>query len=66
LSQPFAVAQVFTGIEGKLVDLKDTIRSFKAILTGEGDDLPEGMFFSHLRTFDAAKLTSSRCLLHGR
>ena len=42
LSQPFAVAQVFTGIEGKLVDLKDTIRSFKAILTGEGDDLPEG------------------------
>merc|ERR1712137_1361017 len=45
LSQPFAVAQVFTGIEGKLVDLKDTIRSFKAILTGEGDDLPEGAFY---------------------
>lgn len=42
LSQPFTVAQVFTGIEGKLVDLKDTIRSFKAILSGEGDDLPEG------------------------
>ncbi|CAO2648455.1 Nn.00g077220.m01.CDS01 [Neocucurbitaria sp. VM-36] len=45
LSQPFAVAQVFTGIEGKLVDLKDTIRSFKAILNGEGDDLPEGAFY---------------------
>ncbi len=30
------------GIEGKLVDLKDTIRSFKQILNGEGDDLPEG------------------------
>jgi hypothetical protein len=44
LSQPFAVAQVFTGIEGQLVDIKETIRSFKAILNGEGDDLPEGMF----------------------
>merc|ERR1712113_98196 len=32
LSQPFTVAQVFTGIEGKLVDLKDTIRSFKSII----------------------------------
>ena len=46
LSQPFTVAQVFTGIEGKLVDLKDTIRSFKAIMSGEGDDLPEGMQYS--------------------
>ncbi|EMD87483.1 hypothetical protein COCC4DRAFT_192700 [Bipolaris maydis ATCC 48331] len=45
LSQPFAVAQVFTGIEGKLVDLKETINSFKAILSGEGDDLPEGAFY---------------------
>ncbi|ROW12908.1 hypothetical protein VPNG_04749 [Cytospora leucostoma] len=45
LSQPFTVAQVFTGIEGKLVDLKDTITSFKAILSGEGDDLPEGAFY---------------------
>jgi F0F1-type ATP synthase beta subunit len=42
LSQPFAVAEVFTGYEGKLVDLKDTIRSFKAIIHGECDDLPEG------------------------
>ncbi|KAK4133025.1 glycoside hydrolase family 13 protein [Trichocladium antarcticum] len=45
LSQPFTVAQVFTGIEGKLVDLKDTISSFKAILAGEGDDLPENAFY---------------------
>lgn len=45
LSQPFTVAQVFTGIEGKLVDLKDTIASFKAILAGEGDDMPEGAFY---------------------
>lgn len=39
LSQPFTVAQVFTGIEGKLVDIKDTIRSFKMIMNGECDDL---------------------------
>ncbi|ERS95025.1 ATP synthase subunit beta, mitochondrial [Sporothrix schenckii ATCC 58251] len=45
LSQPFTVAQVFTGIEGQLVDLKDTIASFKAILSGEGDSLPEGAFY---------------------
>jgi F0F1-type ATP synthase beta subunit len=45
LSQPFTVAQVFTGFEGKLVDLKDTINSFKAILNGEGDDMPEGAFY---------------------
>eukprot|EP00249_Psilotum_nudum_P031865 c46731_g1_i1 orf=1-207(-) len=45
LSQPFTVAQVFTGIEGKLVDLKETINSFKAILAGEGDNLPEGAFY---------------------
>lgn len=42
LSQPFTVAQAFTGIQGRLVDLKDTIRSFKMIMNGEGDDLPEG------------------------
>ncbi|KAF2168038.1 hypothetical protein M409DRAFT_65588 [Zasmidium cellare ATCC 36951] len=45
LSQPFTVAQVFTGIEGKLVALKDTIESFKKIMEGEGDDLPEGAFY---------------------
>jgi ATP synthase F1 beta subunit len=46
LSQPFAVAEVFTGYKGQLVDLKNTIRSFKAIINGEGDDLPEGMSLS--------------------
>jgi F-type H+-transporting ATPase subunit beta len=45
LSQPFTVATVFTGIEGKLVALKDTIASFKSIMNGEGDDLPEGAFY---------------------
>ncbi|KAF9506637.1 hypothetical protein BS47DRAFT_1378073 [Hydnum rufescens UP504] len=45
MSQPFAVAQVFTGYEGKLVPLKDTVRSFKEILTGVHDSLPESAFY---------------------
>uniref|UniRef100_A0A1D1Z6V8 ATP synthase subunit beta n=1 Tax=Anthurium amnicola TaxID=1678845 RepID=A0A1D1Z6V8_9ARAE len=45
LSQPFQVAQVFTGFEGKLVSLKDTIRSFKEILDGKCDDLPDNAFY---------------------
>ncbi|ODQ50167.1 ATP synthase F1, beta subunit [Saitoella complicata NRRL Y-17804] len=45
MSQPFAVAEVFTGIEGKLVSLKDTIRSFKEIIEGKHDNLPEGAFY---------------------
>ncbi|KAL7413905.1 ATP synthase F1, beta subunit [Mrakia frigida] len=45
MSQPFAVAQVFTGIEGKLVSLKETIRSFREILSGAHDSLPEGAFY---------------------
>jgi F-type H+-transporting ATPase subunit beta len=44
LSQPFSVAQTFTGMEGKYVPLKDTIRSFKAIVDGEFDHLPEQAF----------------------
>ena len=45
LSQPMSVAEVFTGIPGRYVKLKDTIASFKAIVNGEVDDLPEGAFF---------------------
>jgi F-type H+-transporting ATPase subunit beta len=45
LSQPFSVAQAFTNIEGKYVPLKETIRSFKAIVNGECDHLPEQAFF---------------------
>jgi F-type H+-transporting ATPase subunit beta len=45
MSQPFQVAQVFTGYEGKLVSLKDTIRSFKEILVGAHDTLPESAFY---------------------
>jgi F-type H+-transporting ATPase subunit beta len=44
LSQPFFVAEQFTGMQGKYVKLEDTIRSFKAILAGEYDYLPEGAF----------------------
>jgi F-type H+-transporting ATPase subunit beta len=45
LSQPFQVAAPFTGQEGKLVPLNETILGFKAILNGEYDHLPEGAFF---------------------
>jgi F-type H+-transporting ATPase subunit beta len=45
LSQPFFVAQQFTGVEGKYVPLEDTIQSFKAIADGDYDHLPEQAFF---------------------
>ncbi|KAL8283268.1 hypothetical protein RQP46_006046 [Phenoliferia psychrophenolica] len=45
MSQPFAVAEVFTGIEGRLVPLKETIKSFREILAGQHDDLPESSFY---------------------
>jgi F-type H+-transporting ATPase subunit beta len=45
LSQPFFVAEVFTGAPGKYVSLKDTIASFNAIVEGEYDHLPEQAFY---------------------
>jgi F-type H+-transporting ATPase subunit beta len=45
LSQPFFVAEQFTGRSGKYVKLEDTIRGFKGIIEGEYDDLPEGSFY---------------------
>jgi F-type H+/Na+-transporting ATPase subunit beta len=45
LSQPFHVAEQFTGIPGKYVKLEDTVRSFKEILDGKYDDLPENAFY---------------------
>ena len=45
LSQPFHVAEVFTGSPGKYVSLRDTISGFKAILSGEYDHLPEQAFY---------------------
>ncbi|HFD87553.1 MAG TPA: F0F1 ATP synthase subunit beta [Gammaproteobacteria bacterium] len=45
LSQPFFVAEVFTGAPGKYVSIKDTVAGFKAIVEGEYDDLPEQAFY---------------------
>ena len=44
LSQPFHVAEQFTGYQGKYVSLKDTIRSFKEIIEGKHDEIPESYF----------------------
>ena len=44
LSQPFTVAEQFTGNPGKYVPLKDTIAGFRGILDGEYDDIPEELF----------------------
>ena len=46
LSQPFHVAEQFTGIQGVYVPLKETIRGFKAIIDGEMDEYPENAFFN--------------------
>jgi len=45
LSQPFAVAEQFTGQPGKYVPLKETVRGFKEILEGKHDDMPENAFY---------------------
>jgi F-type H+-transporting ATPase subunit beta len=45
LSQPFSVAQVFTGREGKQVPVAETVRGFKEILQGKYDDVPERNFY---------------------
>jgi F-type H+-transporting ATPase subunit beta len=44
LSQPFHVAEQFTGYKGKYVKLEDTVKGFRAILEGECDELPEQAF----------------------
>ena len=46
LSQPMFVAEKFTGVPGKYVPIKETLRGFKAIVSGETDDLPEAAFFN--------------------
>ena len=45
LSQPFHVAEIFTGLPGKYVKLADTIKGFKMIINGELDQLPEQAFY---------------------
>ena len=46
LSQPFHVAENFTGVKGEYVPLRETIRGFKMIMSGEMDAYPEGAFFN--------------------
>jgi F-type H+-transporting ATPase subunit beta len=46
LSQPFSVAEQFTGIPGVMVSIEDTVRGFKMILDGEVDDIPEQAFLN--------------------
>ena len=46
LSQPFAVAEQFTGVPGVMVSIEDTVRGFKMILDGEVDDIPEQAFLN--------------------
>ena len=58
LSQPMFVAKVYTGIKGRYVPLKDTIASFKTILNGDVDDLPEQAFLN-VGTIEEAKRKAS-------
>ena len=59
LSQPFSVAEQFTGMQGKYVPLKETVRSFKEILEGKYDDLPEAAFLSVGTIEDVVKKAES-------
>ena len=54
LSQPFFVAETFTGVQGKYVPLAETIKGFKAIIDGEMDEYPEAAFFN-VGTIDEVK-----------
>lgn len=54
MSQPFFVAEQFTGVKGRYVSLEDTVAGFEAILNGEVDDLPENAF-AYVGTIDEAK-----------
>jgi F-type H+/Na+-transporting ATPase subunit beta len=59
LSQPFFVAEVFTGAPGKLVDLADTIKGFKGLVAGEYDHLPEAAFYMVGTIEDASRRARS-------
>jgi len=45
MSQPFFVAEIFTGTPGKFVDVEDTVTDFETLINGEVDDIPEGAFY---------------------
>jgi F-type H+-transporting ATPase subunit beta len=55
LSQPFHVAEQFTGIKGQYVTLADTVRSFKEVVEGKHDDLPEQAFYMQGNIEDVKK-----------
>ena len=59
LSQPFTVAEAFTGMTGKQLPLEDTIRSFEELLTGEYDTLPEGAFM-YVGSIDEVKAKAEK------
>ena len=59
LSQPFNVAEIFTGFPGVIVPIADTVRSFKAIVAGEYDHLPEAAFYMVGTIEDAVKKAES-------
>ena len=61
LSQPFHVAEAFTGLKGELVDIKDTIKGFNAIMDGEYDYLPEAAF-NLVGTIEQAKAKGEKLL----
>ncbi len=61
LSQPFHVAEQFTGLKGVLVDIKDTIKGFNEILDGKHDDLPEAAF-NLVGTIEEARAKGERLL----
>ena len=61
LSQPFAVAEQFTGLPGVMVPIEDTIKGFNAILDGEVDDLPEQAFLN-VGTIDDAIAKGKRLM----
>jgi F-type H+-transporting ATPase subunit beta len=64
LSQPFFVAQRFTGSEGKFVPVKETVRGFKELLEGKHDDLPEQAFYM-VGTIDDAREKAERLKREG-
>ncbi|MBR2880954.1 MAG: F0F1 ATP synthase subunit beta, partial [Prevotella sp.] len=61
LSQPFTVAEQFTGIPGVMVSIEDTIKGFNAILDGEVDDLPEQAFLN-VGTIDDVKAKAKKLM----
>jgi len=65
LSQPFHVAEAFTGLKGELVDIKDTIKGFNAIMDGEYDYLPESAF-NLVGTIEQAKAKGEKLLAEAK